>query len=229
MRALKSWGIEMTVEEVMKEVRADKNFYANSGGGITISGGEIAVQWEFAVEILKQCKAEGIHTCAESSMMASSEIIRAFFDVTDLFITDIKHMDTEEHKKWCGAGNEQILSNIKMTVQAGIPLVIRVPVIPGVNDSEDNIHATSEFIVNDLENRVAQVQLLVYLKMGTEKYDSLNQDYPMGSDWNPAERAQHDPWIEHLAEIMRFYGIRAYSGVATTIEGYGIEDLQASH
>ncbi len=221
MHALKSWGKEMTVEEVMTEVRADKNFYANSGGGLTISGGEVAMQWEFAIELLKASKLEGIHTCTETSMMAPANTIRAFFPWSDMIITDIKHMNSKAHKQWCGAGNEQILQNIAMTAdETDIPLIIRIPVVPDVNDSEVNIRTTAEFICDRLSGQVAQVQLLVYLKMGTEKYESLNLDYPMPKTWQAAERAERDPWVEHLAKIMRDeYGIKAYCGATSKIEG----------
>ncbi len=224
MHALKSWGISMTVEEVMEEVRADKNFYANSGGGLTISGGEVAVQWEFALELLKASRAEGIHTCTETSMQASPEIIRKLLEYSDMIITDIKHMDANKHREWCGVGNELILSNIEMVAnETDIPLVLRIPIVPEVNDSEENIRATAEFIRDRLHNRVSQLQLLVYLKMGTEKYDSLGLDYPMPEGWEAAERAERDPWIEHLAEMLRDeYNIKAYSGAATIIEGYEV-------
>lgn len=215
LHALKSWGDCMTVEEVMAEVAADKNFYANSGGGITISGGEPTVQWEFALELLKACRQAGINTCVETCMQTKPEILAQFYPLTDYMITDIKNMDTEVHKKWSGVGNEQILANIEQTVKAGVNLTIRIPIIPGVNDSEENIHATGQFIRDRLNNRVSQVQLLTYLKMGTEKYESLGLDYPMGADYQPPAREEREPWIAHLAEILRSYSINAVAGATT--------------
>lgn len=217
MRALKSWGNVMTVEDVMKEVRADKNFYSNSGGGMTISGGETMIQWQFALELLKACKDERINTCVETSMMCAPEPLEELYPYTDLMITDIKNMNTEEHKKWSGCGNERILNNIEKTVKAGLQVIIRVPIIPSVNDTEENIRATAEFIRDKLDNRVLQVQLLTYLKMGEEKYKSLGIEYPMGEDFNPEKRDIREKWIAHLAEIMREYGAPAVAGSTTEI------------
>jgi pyruvate formate lyase activating enzyme len=218
MHALKSWGELYTVDEVMKEVSADKNFYDNSGGGITINGGEATVQWEFSAAILGACRKEHIHTCFETCMHCTPEVIERFFPLTDLMITDIKHMDSDTHKYWTGAGNEQILANIKKTADAGVPMIIRVPVIPGVNDSEDNIRATAGFIQDTLLNQVVQVQLLIYLKMGAEKYDSLGLPYPMGDGYITASREERERWILHLVQVMREYDVKAVAGASTHIE-----------
>jgi pyruvate formate lyase activating enzyme len=218
LHALKSWGDLYTVDEVVKEVSADKNFYDNSGGGITLNGGEVTVQWEFALAILEACRKEYIHTCVETCMHCAPEVIERFFPLTDLMITDIKHMDSDTHKYWTGAGNERLLSNIEKTARAGMPMIIRVPVIPQVNDSEDNIRATAKFIRDTLHNRVIQVQLLTYLKMGTEKYDSLGMPYPMGEDYVPATREEREPWIAHLVRVMREYDIKAVAGASTNAE-----------
>lgn len=218
MRALKAWGVEMSVDDVMKEVVADKQFYANSGGGITISGGESTMQWEFTLSLLKACRDERIHTCVESCLVTSPAILDKLLPLTDLFITDIKNMDSAAHRRWTGAGNERILSNVIHVVESGTPLIIRIPVVPGVNDSEENIRSTAQFIVDKLGNKVAQVQLLTYLKMGEDKYDSLGISYPMGEDFQPAKADERQPWINHLAELMRDeYGIKAYAGATKTL------------
>ena len=218
LHALKSWGTEMTVEEVMQEVRADKNFYANSGGGITISGGESLMQWEFTAALLAACRKEGIHTCVETSLQCSRQALEAVLPLTDLLITDIKHMDSAVHRQWTGVGNETILDNMVYVAGTGVPMVVRVPVVPEVNDSEENLRSTARFIAEKLGDRVAQVQLLTYLKMGTEKYDSLGLDYPMGEDYQPPKREEREPWIAHLAEVMREYGVNAVAGAATRFE-----------
>ena len=121
-------------------------------------------------------------------------------------------MDNEDHKKYCGGDIGVILSNIKKTVDAGEQLIIRIPVIPGINDSCGNIRKTAEFIQNQLHNRVLQVQLLPYLKMGIEKYDSLGKLYPMGADYEPADLKTRTPHIRELAAIMREYGNPAVMG-----------------
>lgn len=216
--ALKPWGDEMTVDEVMKEVLADKGYFDTSGGGITISGGEVAVQWEFTLELLKACRENGVHTCVESSMQCAPEILERFYPYTDLMITDIKSMDTDVHKKWCGAGNEQILKNIKQTVDAGVDLIIRIPILPEINNSEENIRKTAEFIRDELGNKIVQLQLLPYRKMGTDKYDSLQLEYPMGEDYKMPDRIVWERNLLELRDIMREYGVPAEAGASEKIE-----------
>ena len=94
-------------------------------------------------------------------------------------------------------------------------MVLRVPVVPGVNDGEENARETARFIAKELCGRVAQVQLLPYLKMGTEKYDSLGLAYPMGEDYHPPKKEEREPWLLHLAEVMREEGVNAVSGAST--------------
>lgn len=217
-KALKRWGDPMTVKEVMDVVYADRSYFESSGGGVTLNGGEVMVQWKFALAILKECKKNGINTCVETTMLCDQERLDAIYPYVDLMITDMKSMDTQVHKKYCGAGNEKILVNIKHTVEMGIPLVIRIPVIPDVNNSEENIRATSEFIANELGNHIVQVQLLPYRKMGTEKYDSLQLEYPMGEDYKMPEREVWEKNLLELAAIMQSYGVPAAAGSSTKLQ-----------
>ena len=211
------WGKIMTVDEVVKVVSADIDFYAKSGGGVTLNGGEAAMQWEFAVEILKECKKKHINTCVESSLFCSLSVLKEFFSYTDLLITDIKHMVPDVHKKYTGEGNKLILSNIAEAVEAGIPTIIRIPVLPGINNDEDNIRRTALFISEKLGNKVVQVQLLPYRKMGTEKYDSLGVEYPMGPDYIMPDRDVWEKNILELTEIVKTYGVPAVAGSSSKI------------
>lgn len=120
------------------------------------------------------------------------------------------------HKKYSGGDIRVILDNIKRTVKHGEQLVIRIPIVPDINDSEKNIRETAVFIRDELDNQVLQVQLLPYLKMGIDKYDSLGKFYPMGEDYEPADLQARTPHIKHLAEIMREYGNPAVMGSSTT-------------
>jgi pyruvate formate lyase activating enzyme len=215
--AVMVWGKEMTVEQVMETVRADMAFYRKSGGGITLSGGEVMGQWKFALELLKACKAGDIHTCVESSLLGNPAVLAELCPYTDLLITDIKHMDPERHRAFTGADNRVILSNIRRTVESGVELVIRIPVVPGHNNSEDNIRATAEFISGVLHNRVRQVQLLPYRKLGTGKYASLGLAYPMGGDYVPPERSVWEANILELVALMKSYGVPAVAGSNTRI------------
>ncbi|UWG99224.1 glycyl-radical enzyme activating protein [Dehalobacter sp. DCM] len=214
--ALISWGRNMSVAEVMAIIEADRDFYEKSGGGVTLSGGDVLMQWEFALQLLKQCKKSGIHTCLESSLHYRSEVLDFIYPFVDLIITDIKHMNADIHKTYTGAGNELVLDNIKKTVAMNKPLILRVPIVPGVNDSEENVRATAEFIVNDLQNRMLQVQLLPYRPLGEEKYHSLGMVYPM-QDANSVERKIREEKILYLADIMQAYGVPAQAGTTNRI------------
>jgi pyruvate formate lyase activating enzyme len=211
-RAINIWGKRMTVSDCMTIIEEDRSFYDKSGGGVTLNGGEVMVQWEFAAMLLRECKNKGIHTCVETALLCKPEQMEAVFKYTDLVITDIKDMDSVRHKKNTGAGNELILENIRRTADMGKPLVIRTPVIPGFNSDPENISAIGEFIKNELGGRIVQYQLLPFRKMGTEKYASLNKPYPL-EDYSPPDR---EVWEENLLELTEMlkskYGIPAVAG-----------------
>ncbi|HZK44455.1 MAG TPA: glycyl-radical enzyme activating protein [Syntrophomonadaceae bacterium] len=214
--ALKIWGREMNVEEVMKVLLEDREFYQKSGGGITLSGGEVLLQWQFVLELLKECKKASLHTCVETAMHCQPEILDQIYPYVDLVITDIKHMDAEKHREYTGVRNDLILRNIKKTVQMGMPLVIRIPVVPGHNNDEKNIRATAQFIADELGNRVKQVQLLPYRQLGEEKYKSIGMPYPMGTFEVPERRVWEEN-IRHLVEVMQEYGVPAVAGTTEKI------------
>lgn len=171
---LKIWGDKMTVEDAMDVICRDREFYDRSGGGVTLSGGEALLQWRFCRDLLKCCKEEGIHTCVESALHVDPKAIDEVAPYVDLFITDIKQMDSEIHKKFTGVGNERILSNIKKLVDMELPLIIRMPIIPGFNDDIAYIDKTSDFILDVLDNRAEQIQMLKYRPLGEEKAGTLD-------------------------------------------------------
>ena len=214
--ALMTWGNKMTVTEVMKVILADREFYRKSGGGVTLSGGEVFLQWEFAFELLKECKENYLHTCVESALHVRTDILEKIYPYVDLVLTDIKHMNSTKHMEFTGVGNELILQNIKKTVEMNKPLVIRIPVVPEHNNCEENIRTTAEFIVNELHNRVNQVQLLPYRQLGTEKYSSLGIEYPM-DDFKPVKRIVWEQNIIHLVKVMKSYGVPAVAGTTSKI------------
>ncbi len=208
--ALKAWGNEMTVDEVMDKIIADRGFYERSGGGMTISGGEALLQWEFAMELLKGSKRADIHTCVESALHVKESVLDAILPYTDMIITDIKHMDSETHKKYTGVGNERILENIKKVVATGKPVVLRIPIIPGHNDSEENIESTMDFLLNALGNKVVQVQLLRFRRLGEEKYASLDLPYIM--DYMDVDRETEEAKIRATVKKMQAAGLPAVAG-----------------
>lgn len=167
--ALELTGKDYTPEELVERLLQDKPFYETSGGGVTISGGEALSQGEFTLEVLKRLKAEGIHTAVDTTGFAKWETIEAVLPYTDLFLYDIKHMDSEKHKKVVGVPNEPILENARKIAEAGGKLQIRIPVIPLFNYDEENIRRTGEFC-KGLGDAVVLVQLLPYHNLGTMKY-----------------------------------------------------------
>lgn len=215
--ALITWGKRMFVHDVMKIILADREFYRKSGGGVTLSGGEVFLQWKFARKLLLECKKYYLNTCLESSLYCNSNLLEQLFPYVDLVITDIKHMDSSLHKEFTGIGNELILRNIKRTAELNMPLIIRIPVVPEHNNSVKNIRNTAEFIMTELHNRVKQVQLLPYRQLGTEKYKSLGMDYPMET-FRQVERSVWEENIRTLVEVMKSYGVPAVAGTTSKLK-----------
>ena len=209
--AIKIWGKRMTIAELMTVLEKDRHYYEKTGGGVTVSGGEAMVQWEFTAALLRTCREAGIHTCVESALHCPPEHMDAVLEYADLMIADIKHMDTEVHKKLTGVGNEVTLNNLIRAAGKGIPMVIRTPVVMGYNDSEENILAIGRFIKEKLGDAVIQYQLLPYRKMGTEKYEALCWDYPMG-DYVPPERSEWEPRLRELCAMLTELGVPAVAG-----------------
>ncbi len=216
--AIKLWGKRYTVPQLMAEIEKDRSFYEKSGGGVTLSGGEVLLQWEFAAALLRACRDAGIHTCVESALHVPWEHAEAVFRYTDLVITDIKHMDSAAHRSFAGAGNERILENIRRTAAMGMPMVIRTPVVPGYNGDEENIRRTGAFLRDELASAVVQYQLLPYRKMGTEKYESLRRPYPL-ADYRVPAREEWEPVLRRYAQILREeYALPAVAGSAEKLE-----------
>jgi len=209
--AIKVWGQRITVADVLKEVLKDKDFYLESGGGITLSGGEALIQPQFSIELLKAAKAEGINTCVETALNYKQETLDAALPFIDLLFCDLKHMDSAEHLKFTGVSNELILSNIRHAVASGKPTVIRIPVVPEHNGTEENIRATACFLREELNGKVLQVQLLPFRKLGEDKYASLGMEYPMAKLVTPA-REVWEKNLLYFADIMREYGVPAVAG-----------------
>lgn len=208
--AIKQWGITMSVAECMREIRRDVGYFQKSGGGVTVSGGEPLMQAAFVTELFAQCKKEQIHTCLESTLYADWDSIEQVLAYTDLVIADIKQMDTQLHRKHTGVGNERILENLKKLAACEQELIVRIPVIPHVNDDEENCAATADFILKELHGRVKTLQLLSFMRLGVEKYESLGMPYPMkGMRLN---RPAFQKRVEGLADYFEHRGIHCTVG-----------------
>lgn len=203
----------MSVEECMNEIRRDKGYYDRSGGGVTVSGGEPLLQSDFVAELFKACRDEGIQTCCESTFHADWNEIEKILPVTDILISDIKHMDTDIHKKYTGVHNDRILDNLKRLTKGERELILRIPVIPGVNDDKENIEATADFIVNELGGRVRTLQLLSFMRLGEEKYASLGLPYQMED-----VKVNRKSFQKHVGEIAEYFSSRGIHCMVGTKE-----------
>lgn len=208
--AIKQWGKEMTIEECMEVIRKDKGYYERSGGGVTVSGGDPLVQSDFVAGLFKKCKEENIETCCESTFYATWENIEKVLPYTDLIITDIKHMDSEKHKKYTGVPNKLILENLKKLAEKKYDIILRIPVIPNVNDDMENIEATADFILNEMNGSIRTLQLLSFMRLGEEKYESLGIPYKM-SDVR-VNRCSFQKKISKIADYFNSRGIHCLVG-----------------
>jgi pyruvate formate lyase activating enzyme len=157
-------------------VEPDRAFYADSGGGVTVSGGEPLFQRDFARDILARCRARGIHTAMESNLAWPWPRVAGVLKNVDLVILDIKTLDSDLHRRWTGVGNERILDNAARLSRAGRPMVVRTPVIGGVNDTPGEIGSIADFIAGFAS--LLYYELLAYHPLGTGKYAGLGMDPP---------------------------------------------------
>jgi pyruvate formate lyase activating enzyme len=183
-------GEKLTIEEVIKEIEKDLVFYEESGGGVTFSGGEPLGQSEFLEELLNDCREKKIHTAVDTSGYVSWGILNKIHSKVDLFLYDLKIMDSERHKKYTGASNELILENLKKLSSIHNNIFIRFPVIPGINDDDQNLRETGEFLS---PLKITQVNLLPYHYIGIDKYRRLGRTYKLVTTQPPSE--------EKLSEI----------------------------
>lgn len=190
--ALEVAGYEITAEDALKEVLKDKAFYDNSGGGMTLSGGEPMMQYEFALELMKRAKEEGLHTCMETCGFADSEKYREIARYVDIFLFDYKITNKEDHKKYTGVSNDKILANLFMLDEMGKNTVLRCPIIPTINDTDEHLLAIAK-TANRLKN-VLEVNIEPYHPLGSGKSEMLGKDYILKDLTFPEEAAVKE-WI----------------------------------
>lgn len=193
-------GREMSVDEVMQEVRKDLVFYDESGGGVTFSGGEPLMQPEFLAELLKRCRQERIHSTVDTSCYAERSVVEKISKLADLFLCDVKHIDPEKHKAFTGVDNRIILDNIRFLSDSGCLMKIRIPVVPGFNAEPETIDAIAKF-VKSLSN-IQKVDLLPYNSGGVFKADRLADHVEM-LEKKPPSRDE----MKTLCEIVRGHGL----------------------
>jgi pyruvate formate lyase activating enzyme len=201
--ALKIVGMYMSVEEVLMEIKKDELFYKNSGGGITVSGGEPTMQLEFSLKLFKASKERGYHTTLDTCGYVEWKILKRLLSDVDLVLFDLKHVDSKKHSELTGGCNELILENLKMIDKMNQEYIVRIPSIPGFNDSLDDIFNLARFIA-DLKN-IKRTEILPYHKFGVSKYEHLGRRYDLKDLEPPA--TQH---LQKIDEIMRNSGLNVF-------------------
>jgi pyruvate formate lyase activating enzyme len=195
-------GKYMTAEEVFSEVERDTLFYRNSGGGVTVGGGEPTMQPGFLVEFLRKCHEQGIHTALDTSGYVEWKEMEEILKYVDLVLYDIKQIDLAKHAEYTGVSNDLILENARRISSKGIPMIIRVPVIPGYTDGEDSIRGIMEFAC--VLESVVKVDLLPFHRLGEPKYRKLDRSYAFEGTQPPAGVD-----MQELKRIVESFGLQA--------------------
>lgn len=179
-KATRIYGESMTVGQIMRHIHRDEIFYFHSGGGVTLSGGDVLCYPEFARDLLAECRESAIHTSAELTMHAPYERIAMIYPLLNTALIDLKHMDAAQHEKWTGKSNESILENIRRAALdfPSVRIHVRVPLIWGVNDSEDNVRRTAEFCAS--LPHCETLEFLPYHRLGQATYQYLSREYELG-------------------------------------------------
>ena len=203
--AMEMSGTEYTVDYLMQEIEKEMIFMDNSGGGVTFSGGEPLLHPDILHQLLVRCGAIGVHRAVDTSLYAPPKTVSLIMEETDLFLVDLKHIDSAKHKQFCGVPNEQILSNLRMIAEAGKDFFIRIPLIDGFNADDDNITRSAVFLAS-LPWKKKLVQLLPYHETAISKHQK------SGTAYNPAKYPLATPSPErrqHCIELFKKYGIDA--------------------
>lgn len=200
-------GLEFTVEEMLQEVLRDRPFYRASGGGVTFSGGEPLAEEHlpFLIDMLDECGDAGLHRTIDTCGHTSTETLTTVVDRADLFLFDLKLIDSDRHRAAAGVGNEQILRNMRMVSGAGCEMWIRLPLIPGFTDDHENLDAAAEFIAS--LPSAHPVHLLPYHHIASAKYDRLGMHYDLDS-----LQPLTDDQVERAARRLRSHNLDVFLG-----------------
>jgi pyruvate formate lyase activating enzyme len=205
-KAMEMSGTKVTVEEIMKRIRRETVMMDQSEGGVTISGGEPMMQSDFLIELLDALGSEGIHRAVDTTGFAKTETLLEVAQRTELFLYDLKMMDSQRHKSFTGVPNEKILENLKILAESGANINIRIPLIKGINADEDNIRKSAEFVA-ELAGEKKLVSLLPYHNIAIHKYGKLGQDYESGDMLEPSPTE-----IDNAIRIFAEFGLEAAVG-----------------
>jgi pyruvate formate lyase activating enzyme len=198
--ALRLVGRQYTVDELIHEVKKDQVLYKHSGGGVTVSGGEPLLEPGFAQELFRSFKQNGINTGVDTCGFVPRENIESVLPYVDFFLWDIKHMDDNIHREFTGVHNRLILDNLSFASDNSVPIYIRLPIIPGYNDSRDNLRAVCEF-AKDLSSLV-EINILPLHHLGKARYTALGLEYPI----NGIPLIQ-DEALQEIKKLVESYGL----------------------
>lgn len=206
--AMEMSGKEYPIEELVRQIERETVVMDDSQGGVTFSGGEPLLHYEFLMELLKRCGEKQIHRAVDTSLYARPEIVKEVMEECELFLVDLKMMDSAKHQFYCGVPNELIHSNLRMIAEAGANYWIRIPLVKNVNADEENITRSAQFLAS-LAKKPAVVNLLPYHEVGISKHDK------MGTPYNPQNLPLAAPTEEeqqHCLDIFAAHGIEAKIG-----------------
>jgi pyruvate formate lyase activating enzyme len=194
-------GREMTVQQVLAAVERDRPFYDVSGGGVTFTGGEPLARPDFLLELLRGCKARGLHTALDTCGFAAPDTVDHVRPYVDLFLYDLKLVDDERHRRATGVSNALVLGNLRALAEAGAQVMVRFPLVPGVNDDDQDVRQTGAFVA-----RLAgppPVTVLPYHRLGAHKYRRLGRECPLSDVATPGRER-----VAQVAEVLRGCGLR---------------------
>ncbi len=203
--ALTFYGREMTAEELLATVARDRAFYDNTGGGVTLSGGEPLLQADFCAELLGMAKREGLHTAVDTCGAIPWEAFEKVLPVTDLFLYDIKQIDPALHKRYTGSDNELILENLRRLCECGAAIEIRIPLVPGVNDDDESVDAAGALLGG--LGHIQAVKALPFNPFARSKSAALGKE-----DTMPEGAPHSDEELRRVVERLRTFGLNAVSG-----------------
>ncbi|MBN2056391.1 glycyl-radical enzyme activating protein [bacterium] len=193
--ALEIKGMLMSVDEIMAEVEKDRDFYAESGGGMTVSGGEPMMQYEFTMALLRHSKKKGFNNCIETSGFAPTDKYMSIREHVDIFLFDFKESNPQRHRNYTGIDNRKILENLFMLDRNGAKLILRCPLIPGLNDSESNLDDIAK-LAGKLKN-IIEINIMPYHPMGKAKSGRIGKKQPYDSD-RFTENETVETWLEFI-------------------------------
>ena len=206
--ALQMAGKEWTMDDLMTVIEKERQVMEESGGGVTLCGGEPLMHPDYALRLLTELKHRNIHTAVDTTLFASQETVRKVMPMTDLFLVDLKHMDSERHKFFTGVPNETIHDNIRLISESGARFWIRIPLIAGVNADDDNLVKSADFLAS-LPTKPEMVNILVYHDIGIGKH------VRMGTEYNPQGirmEAPDEALQQHAVEIFANRRLKAIIG-----------------